>query len=450
MIALLAAGTLAVYGAVQAERFDLGAPGATAFFADADGDGRPELCVATSETIAVTWLDTSPVTRALDLPAGLWAVDPGPGPAERSQEPGVYWLRANRLEWVSLEPASEAGEAVEVVRLEAALPLAQSAPAPFPLRRQTPEGVTFLVPTPRGIDRYRADGTREETPDNAAGVQWLTTRFQPGLRAETWPTRSGVNVALRYDFDTETTAARIPPRWGTPEQWRAAPADAPERWPWFYLSRDPASAARAYFRVTGASEPRTIVRVQPGGPASTEPPGLAQEYPGYPMAAPDYPGPDVDGDGDTELFLWRGKRALAPGSAAARIWREGVWTVYLEMRDYDTGRRRFGGSPAWRAREEVPMRWLLHAERTGPVRHLAMPDWNGDRRTDLGYAVSPTEYVTWTASEADDTLADRTAFVFDAPLVRIAASATLEGGATMLLLLTETEAVVVRQAAPGL
>jgi len=447
-MSVLAAAALCLLARVEAVAYAYDPATEFAFVCDAEGDSRPEIGFLSATRLRLTEIGAPGPVFETTLPPGAWAVDPGAAPAGgdalSSVSAGVYVLLPERLVWMPLggDPARDARE---VLTFESPLPAASGAPVPFPLVQREAAALSYQVPAPEGLRVFEADGKPRAATADAPGLRGGTVFRAPVAHAASRPAQFIANAAARFpEAAAPPEEALLPPRRGTPGQWMAAASLSPERWPWFYVNETPAAPLRAFFHTEPEPEPRTIIRVELQDAAAARALGPERQYPGFPAAPRDGGTIDIDSDGFGDLLLWRGRRAMLPGSGALQHWRSGTWPVFLELYRFDPKFGRYEGQPYWRTQLDAPLRWMLQSDISGPVRHLFARDLNGDGRVSLGYADGPRSFVIWSAGADDAGLEQRDALLTSSPIVGVDTIVTLSNGRSIVLLLCEHEALVLR------
>lgn len=447
-MSLLAATALCLLARVEAVAYAYDAATEFPFVCDAEGDGRPEIGFLSATRLRLTEIGVPGPVFETNLPPGAWAVDPGAAPANgealASVSAGIYVLLPERLVWLPLggDPARDTREVLELAN---PLPPAPGAPVPFALVQRDAGARSYHVPAPDGIRVYDAEGTPRPDAGVSPELRGGTVFRAPVAQASSRPAQFIASATARFPEAAAPSAETLlPPRRGTPGQWTAAGALPPERWPWFYVSEAPEAPLRAFFHTEPEPEPRTVLRVELQETGATRTLGPERQYPGFPVAPRDGGTIDIDSDGFGDLLLWRGRRAMLPGSGALQHWRSGTWPVFLELYRFDPTFGRYEGQPYWRVQLDAPLRWMLQADVSGPVRHLFARDLNGDGRVSLGYAEGARTFVVWSAGPEDAGLDQRDAIETSSRIVGVETVVTLSNGRSVVLLLTEREALVIR------
>ena len=108
---------------------------------------------------------------------------------------------------------------------------------------------------------------------------------------------------------------------------------------------------------------------------------------------------DFNGDGYTDLLLWR---APLPGTSLgsmARTLSTGTWPVELMPHLYSPESGLYAGRPRGRIETQVSLKWYLSREFGSPVRNLILNDFDGDRRTDVAFTPTERSFSLWLYAE---------------------------------------------------
>ncbi len=426
----------------------LSVPEARTFIAGADGDDVADLFVLDGSTLK--FFDDGLVSAMLpiELPPETTAVDLFDLDNDGFLE--VIVLSGKDVVRYALVGES-AGQAQTLFRLAAHPPGFHAPPFLHVMCLREDGRVQVAIPEPGGVARYALDGTRLSSPASAA------VAAAPSFDA--WvvsPSSLAPGDAMEIRFEHAWQPGRIPgtgPETGASPSLSAGPyrlrdvaQASPEQWPWFALSTaSPASGERAHLAVQGAETGETHIVVRRRNQAGDADfrLGPVRRYPGLPLWQSGLP-PDFNGDGFTDLVLWRTQKPAPTINALSRALSAGSWPVDVSLHVFDPAASSFSPHSAGGLRIQTPIARFFSAA-PDVVAHVAMMDFNGDGFDDFGCATSPNSYAVWLWS--DEALAKTPAFVYESPepIVALAFREPLSrDGAAALGLRTATGLVFLR------
>ena len=230
--------------------------------------------------------------------------------------------------------------------------------------------------------------------------------------------------SLPVDIDT---AGRI----GTSrQQWEADNLD-PESWPWFPVGPGAAGNVRALYRTAGSRASATAIRIRTLPDPDSDNPvpdriGPARQYPGT-LLVREGNAPDFDGDGFTDILLWKSQEPSFTADTLARAAARKTWPLSITSHLFLPEKQRFAPKPGSNLTVDVPLAWLLAPSRFGPLRVVILRDFDGDGKIDFGCLTAEDTLTVWRAEE--NGLAREPAFQhrFSASVKQVLFETDLEG-----------------------
>ena len=427
------------------------------------GTGRPILCLLNAQALtAFTGGEAGAVS--VPLPEGVSAVDVTD--LDEDGAPEVVAVVGERftscVPSVSPEQTDMACELFKRKNL-----LAETTRCPFPhVLVVEHEGEHLLaVPCERALELRRMDGTLVET------VAYRQVSLQPASYERSFRACSegslGRGPAQSLDILVSSVirpaadgvpgfaaAKQDPAPWSVPAtRVRDASQQSPRAWPWFPLTIDGDPSRRARYALDASKQPATIVRIQEltsrqsDGDALAGKIGPVRRYPGSVLVLACRSMPDFNGDGYTDIVLWR---APAPGlsvDALARTITAGTWPVFVTTHLFAPQKNRYEPVPSGEISFQAPVSWFVSLVHGAPLRNALFADFNGDGKTDFGCSTSENSYSIWLY---EDGWGKASAFArtFPEPVEGIAFSADIDGSGRTSLALRAKKAVYFLRATP--
>ena len=411
---------LRAYGKGQQEPlFDRRLPPATSAFdvADIDGDDTAEVVAICGEEILALDLDTADpdeprrlFTRKNQYSQAIGRPFPCVLVVDREGAPMIALPQVDTLEVRNL--AGELAESYEV-GVRAPNHLALNRPFSYWVNQHAQAGpASALEFRVSSVVSFRPLRTRDDTP-----------------------------------VDIESATARP----GTPRQQRDARQRAPEEWPWFAVGASSTHQFRGLYRAgPGDSASTTVcIRTAPlkGTPGAFKI-GPPRHYPGN-LVLRENRAPDFDGDGFTDLLLWKARQPSLTASSLARAATSKTWPLTLTAHAFLANKQRFEPKPMSYLTIEVPVSWWLLQSPVGPLRDLLLRDFDGDGKTDFGCFTDERTLQIWRAGEQGFGGAPAFEHRFPVPAGPVLLEADLEGlGSTTLAIESGDTLVVLRPISP--
>lgn len=459
MIAALLAALAALPGAMDVQRIPVDLARATCFVAAVDPQGPAELFVLEGNVLRLHAGTPGAAPREVTLPEGAGALDvadvTGDGFAD------LVVVAGDRVLRYGLGGVADGPPEVIVERANQF-----SAPAHTPrlhvLVAQWGGRPCVVLPTDDALELHAPGGGLVEAFPMGADAPHAALYGQP-FRAtpmsrpllgppDSLEFRVGSALAVKPQLP-EALAPAAPgpdtPAYNPSRRARDAARLPVAQWPTLPLRAGAPEAVAAYAVIDGPPL-ETVARVRAAPPRADDPDagfGPARRYPGA-IVATNAPPPDFSGDGFADLLLWT---APSPGPTVANLSRaamRGVWEARLAAHAYLPEKFRFDPRPFGRIRVEIPAAWFIAGGAQGPLRHVALRDFDGDGRTDLGMAVADDTYAVWFAGA--EGFPARPDFLrrFDEPILGIAFEASLHGRGATTLGLRGARALHILRAAP--
>lgn len=405
----VSAGLLSAGAGFDVRTIPIEHPDAGLVMADADRDGIADFLVLSGSRVVIHGSRWNGAVIEVQLEKGVSAFDvadlDGDGLGELIAVAGGRILRYV-LEQPGKTPTAE-------VLFSLDTHLSNTSGAPFAhVLTAVHEGQTVLaLPRGQGLEYRSIEGELIAVfpvHDPGPGL------FGPHFSAwNVHPARTGPPNALEYQVDRLRTAALPPsfypqtsqsPRRGqrraTRQQLRDVANRTPESWPWFALRTAGDSTDRVLYALVQPALTDTVLRIR-RRPENRRPLhsesfqiGPRRVYPGRPVPPGDRL-PDFNGDGYTDLVLWRTPLPGASVGSFIRVAQRGTWPITLMIHLYDPARGRYAGNAKGRLQCELPVSWYIVQERATPLRNLLFRDFDRDGQTDIAFTSAPNEFALW-------------------------------------------------------
>lgn len=367
---------------------------------DVDRNSIPELLVIDHHVVTVFRAGDTKPFATVKLPDGAAAVDVFDIDRDGLAEVlAVHGIRVLAFELLGNS------DAVELFTLDT--PLSASRPQPFPYAMAVEwEGaVAIALPRKTSIELRGLDGTPLTTFSSAgpdAGVDYGRPLSVRGID----PPQAGsantleLRVSMIHDLvpelpDALGASAEPLGRPGTLSHAREATLRDPSTWPWFPLQPGTDRGARVRYALESPDFRDTLIRIWPAVDDTPEDEQKTFRYPGALVPYNEGNLPDFNGDGYTDLFLWK---APVPGGsvdALARAATGGAWPLTTTVHLYDPALGKFDARPSSPLKHQVAVPWFVTTAQGSPLRHVTFSDWDGDGRSDLGCSVEPNTFAIW-------------------------------------------------------
>jgi hypothetical protein len=210
-----------------------------------------------------------------------------------------------------------------------------------------------------------------------------------------------LRVSIIEDIEPHLPDALAPPpqplrsRPATLSHAREAAGGDPSTWPWFPLAADGDSPARVFYALEPPEFRDTLIRIGPLEAGEAAGAGQAFRYPGALFAYSEGSLPDFNGDGYTDLFLWKSPIPGISLDALTRAAVGGTWPLTTTIHLYAPEKGRFEPRPHSPIRHQAPVAWFMTTEQGSPLRNVVLNDFNGDGRTDFGCSDGPNSFAIW-------------------------------------------------------
>lgn len=396
---VLPLGLFCLGAALKVDELPTTHSGASAFSARVDADARADIVIVDGSILTAHFGAGAPEPFKIRLPEGVSAIDIVP--LETPGENILVAVSGRRVLRYNLPPAEGQGMPVTIVERSNRLESPSATPFPFVLGVPYEGRNVLALPrenalelwsfTGKKLASYPAAGSGEhELFSASATVQEGGIAFQISSVAAQSP-----------DFPTDTAVNEYPHEFKQPQGnvMRAADAlhQSPVIWPWFPLQPDVPDSARVLYAIAEPGD--TVVRMRAHGGTENEG-DLAsyaspkRKYPGAPLFARERL-PDFNGDGYTDLLLWKSPLPGTSVDSLARTINGGTWQVRITAHLYSQERGLYEPQPGGKIETRVPIPWFVHREAGAPLRNLVLADLNGDGYDDVAFTPTARTFCIW-------------------------------------------------------
>lgn len=453
---------LAAQGAIMQVQTVPWVPGAsTCFAADVNVDGRAEVFVLAEQRLRVYDRRQSEPYLELVIPEGASALDVAD--VDRDGAAELILILGEAVATLALSNTSEAEPAVLF-----SLPnqYSRATGRPFPCTLAVDRDGAPMIALPRdGVLEVRdlQGELAESYPVDVRSPRhlsisrpfsfWVNQHAQAGpvdaleFRISSTVSFRALETLEANPVDIEAPGART----GAPRQQREAGALDPDGWPWFAVGSNETGTYRALYRLEQAQSDSTSIRVRTtpandGGGANKI--GPARHYPGN-LVAREGDAPDFDGDGFTDILLWKSRQPSLTWDSLSRAANRQTWPLGLSAHVFLPDKQRFSPRPWGALSLELPVAWWITPTWIGPIRNALLRDFNGDGRTDLGCQTGDAVFTIWQSSEGGFEREPAFLRTFPEPIGGIVLVADLEGeGSTTLAIETGESLQILRPWSP--
>jgi len=240
-------------------------------------------------------------------------------------------------------------------------------------------------------------------------------------------------------IDIESPTSRL----GTPRQQRDTADLAPEEWPWFAVGASPTTQFRALYGAGQSNSATTTICIRSapsdGTPGDTKV-GPPRHYPGS-IILRENRAPDFNGDGYTDILLWKSRQPGLTASSLSRAATSSTWPLTITAHMFVPEKQRYAPVPSGNLVIDVPVAWWLLASPSGPLRDVFLQDFNGDGVTDFGCFTSDRTLSIWVASEGEFGSLPAFQHKFPTPMTGILLEADLDGQGSTTLAIETSDAL---------
>jgi hypothetical protein len=384
-------------------------PEARVFPVDTDGNDKAEIAILTAQALEVFDLQTGQRRHSLALPEGLAAFDIFDADADGLAE--VIAIQGGRV--LLLELGAPESNPRELFRASNLLDRTGEYPTPHALGIRRGDRWLVAIPRKSALELRELNGDIVETHPLGGAGDSPGPFERPFMARTVYPNLVGPPGAVEMHIDQVVVHEAVPGTEESPRDPEASPQpdhrvhrrmDAEEeywRWPWFPLRTEEESRRRVLYSITGPDYEDTLIRIEkpetdkPVGETHTVGVGPARRYRGS-LIPPWQTLPDFNGDGYTDLLLWVAPQPGRSIDAVTRALTSRSWPLELRVQCFDLERARYEPRSAGVIGTRVPIWWFVHPERGMPLHLALMGDFNGDDRTDLGFATDADVFCAWT------------------------------------------------------
>jgi len=407
MTALAVLVTFAATPVFDVHSFPVSGPDAIAFLAQADSDTTADLFVVDEGKVSVYPSALQYVPMLVPLPPETSAIDVADVDGDGQGE--IVAICRDRILLCPIPMIGKKPEARTLFTLHTLLSDVRRTPFPMVLVAHRDKQVLLILPCETSLEVRALDGTAVASyptgPDAPRRVSF-------GRPFETWshePPQLGskssldVEVSRVLDYEPDLPSDLLPIETGPPAYRRGTPAQARDAahedaasWPWFPLSHGGEGGARVLYAESDAGD--TLIRIapppEPQAPREAMRLGPARQYPGLPIVIEDET-PDFNGDGATDLLLWKTPAPSVSVDAMTQAITNEGWPVRITGHLYSTEKKSYEARPFARIERRIPISWFLNMDGGSPLRHCVLRDFDGDGKTDLAFAGDERTLWVW-------------------------------------------------------
>lgn len=417
MSALLAALGLMASGALLQVQLLPWTPDKSACFTtDANLDGRAEICILREQVLNIYGRRGNTPLHSVTLPARTTAIDIVD--IDHDKVADLIALCEERV--LRYRLVGEKTEEPETLFSQPSQ-FSRADGYPFPTVLIVERDGTQLIalPTEASLEVRSLDGKLVNTYPIGVNAPYHVSIGKPFSYWVNQHAQSGPADALEFRVNSLASYKPLVPDGAFPidvstpatqrlglgrQQWDADEHN-PDSWPWFSITRSEGGTIRALYRQSENAPDSTVLRVrtlavdQGPGVAEGDVVGPPRLYPGTLILQPDA-SPDFNGDGFTDLILWKSPRPTLSADGLARAATSKVWPLNVTTHLYLPDKKRFAPKPGSPIGLEVPVAWLLSASTQGPLPAVVLRDFNGDGKTDFACLTSEDTMSVWKAGDA--------------------------------------------------
>lgn len=431
----------------------------TCFTADANLDGRAEICILQEQTLSIYGRLSNTPIHVFVLPARTAAID-----IADIDRDGTADLIAVCGEQILRYRLVRGQESTPEVLFTQATQFSGSEGYPFPtvLIVEREGGPRIALPTADALEVRHMDGQLVDAYPIGVNAPYHVSIGKPFSYGVSQHAQLGPPEALEFRVSRVASYKPLLPddafpidvagppaqRFGLGRAQWEADIHKPESWPWFEIAQSETGSIRGLYRKSDTNPDATLIRVrtlvdEPGVEAG-DVVGPSRLYPGTLLLHPDA-SPDFDGDGNTDLILWKSPRPGLTADSLARAAAEKRWPINVTTHLYLADKKRFAPKPQPPISLEIPLAWFLAPATQGPLQGVVLRDFNGDHKTDFACLTEEDTMTVWQAGESGLGAASVFEERFPAKVDEVLFESDLEGqGSTSIVLRCGNHLAVLR------